>query len=119
MFNILVVEDNPEFGESIRKCLLKIGCDVTISQTAEDGMEQLKDFQYDAVFASLCLHGMGGRGLARWVKTNGMNGLKFFITTSWKGDMEQGLLRFDGIHDVIRKPFRFTEVRDKVLEHLG
>jgi hypothetical protein len=39
--------------------------------------------------------------------------------TSWKGDLEPSLLQFDGIHDVIHKPFNFSEIRDKVLEHLG
>jgi CheY-like chemotaxis protein len=119
MFNVLVIDDNSDLRDMLRKCLLKLGCDVAIADTAEGGIEKLKQFRYDAVFASLCMHTLGGRGLARWVRKNSTNDAKFFITTSWKGDFERELLLFDGIHDVIRKPFCFSEVRDKVLEHLG
>jgi DNA-binding response OmpR family regulator len=65
------------------------------------------------------MHSVSGRGIARWVKTSNGSDTKFFITTSWKGELERDLLRFDGINDVIRKPFSFSEIRDKVLEHLG
>ena len=119
MFNILIIDDDFNLREMLRKCLLKLGCDVATAETAEGGIEKLKSFQFDAVFASLCLHSLGGRSIARWVKNNRVHGTKFFITTSWKGELERDLLRFDGIHDVIRKPFNFSEIRDKVLEHLG
>lgn len=119
MFNVLIIEDNSELSENLRRCLIKLGCDVSTAETAEGGIEKLQSFQYDAVFASLCLHQMGGRSIARWAKKNEMNDTKFFLTTSWKGDLERDLLRVEGIHDVIRKPFSFNEVREKVLEHLG
>lgn len=119
MFNVLIIEDNSELSENLRRCLIKLGCDVSTAETAEGGIEKLQSFQYDAVFASLCLHSLGGRGIARWAKKNEMNDTKFFLTTSWKGDLERDLLRVEGIHDVIRKPFSFNEVREKVLEHLG
>jgi len=119
IFNVLIIEDNSELRENLRRCLLKLGCDVSIAETAEGGIKKLQTYQYDAVFASLCLHSFGGRGIARWVKQNEINETKFFLTTSWKGDLELDLLKVDGIHDVIRKPFTFNEIRDKVLEHLG
>lgn len=59
MFNVLIIEDNAEFRETLRKCLLKLGCDVSTAETAESGIEKLKAFQFDAVFASLCLHSLG------------------------------------------------------------
>ena len=119
MFNVLVVDSDSDLREMLRKCLAKLGCDVSMAETAERGIEQLQSVQFDAIFASLCLQSLGGRGLARWVRKNSVNDTKFFITTSWRGDLERDLLQFDGIHDVIRKPFSFSEIRDKVLEHLG
>lgn len=61
---------------------------------------------------------MGGRSIARWVKTQ-YPSTKFFLVTSWKGELETNLLKLDGIQDVIHKPINFSEIRDKVLEHLG
>jgi DNA-binding response OmpR family regulator len=118
MFHVLVIDDDLNLRDTMRRNLLRLGCDVTVAETAEGGMDFLKASKYDAVFAALCVRDMGGRSIARWVK-NQMNDTKFFIITSWKGDLEPNLLKLDGIHDVIHKPVNFCEVRDKVLEHLG
>lgn len=118
MFQVLVIDDDADLRETLRKNLLRLGCAVTIAETAENGIDFLKSEKYDAVFAALCVRDMGGRCIARWVKTK-LSGTKFFIVTGWKGDLEPNLLKLDGIHDVIHKPVTFGEVRDKVLEHLG
>ena len=118
MFHVLVIDDDLNLRDSMRRNLLRLGCNVTVADTAEGGMDFLKTDKYDAVFAALCVRDMGGRSIARWVK-NQMTDTKFFIITSWKGDLEPNLLKLDGIHDVIHKPVNFCEVRDKVLEHLG
>ena len=118
MFHVLVIDDDADLCESLRRNLIRLGCEVSIAGTAECGLDQLRDGKFDAVFAALCVRDMGGRSIARWVK-NQLNGTKFFIVTSWKGDLEPSLLKLDGIHDVIHKPVNFGEIRDKVLEHLG
>lgn len=118
MFHVLVIDDDTELCENLRKNLLRLGCDVTVAETAEGGIDRLKSDKFDAVFAALCVRDMGGRSIARWVKSR-LYGTKFFIVTSWKGDLEPNLLKLDGIHDVIHKPVNFGEIRDKVLEHLG
>jgi sigma-B regulation protein RsbU (phosphoserine phosphatase) len=118
MFHVLIIDDDTVLRELLRKSLSRLGCEVSVAETAEGGLEQLKRSSYDAVFAALCVREIGGRSIARWVKHQAC-ATKFFIVTSWKGDLEPHLLRIDGIHDVIHKPISFTEVRDKVLEHLG
>ena len=118
VFHVLVIDDDADLRETLRRNLVRLGCEVTIADTAEFGLEQLRGGKFDAVFAALCVRDMGGRSIARWVK-NELNGTKFFIVTSWKGDLEPNLLKLDGIHDVIHKPVNFGEVRDKVLAHLG
>ena len=117
-FHVLIIDDDSNLREALSRSLVRLGCEVSTAETAEKGVEQIKNGPYDAVFAALCVREMGGRGVARVVKSNSAN-TKFFLITSWKGELEPGLLRFDGIHDVIRKPINFTEIRDKVLEHLG
>ncbi len=117
-FRVLVIEDNPATQEALKRSLNRLGCEVFAVDTAEAGTEQLKKTHYDAVFAALCVREKGARTVARWVKTNSPQ-TKFFVITSWKGDLETNLLYLDGIHDVIRKPLTFNEIRDKLLEHLG
>ncbi len=118
MFHVLVIDDDAYLREILCRNLSRLGCDVSMAETAECGLDRLKKEKFDAVFAALCVRTMGGRCIARWVK-NQLNGTKFFIITSWKGDLEPNLLKLDGIHDVVHKPVNFGEIRDIVLEHLG
>jgi CheY-like chemotaxis protein len=117
-FRIMVIEDDPATQEALRRSLSRLGCEVFAVNTAEAGIDELKKTRYDAVFAALCVREMGARGVARWVKNNSQE-TKFFVVTGWKGDLESNLLNLDGIHDIIRKPLIFTEIRDKLLEYLG
>jgi DNA-binding NtrC family response regulator len=117
--NVLVVDGNAVLRDSLERLLARLGCAVATAASVESGMEQVRQVKYDAVFASLCLERSGCREMAKWMKDNGAPGTKFFITTGWKGELEPDLLRLNGISDVIRKPFEFSEVRDKVREHFG
>ncbi len=117
-FKILVIEDNPATQEALKRSLSRLGCEVYTVDTAEKGIAELSKISYDAVFAALCVREKGARSVARWVKTNSLK-TKCFAVTSWKGELESNLLHMDGIHDVIRKPLIFTEIRDKLLEYLG
>jgi DNA-binding response OmpR family regulator len=98
---------------------LRLGVEVLIVDTGELAIEEMQKSAFDAVFAPLCLYGLGGRGIARWVKANGMDATRVFIVTSWKCELELDLLRFDGIRGVIRKPFVFSEIRNAVMENPG
>jgi DNA-binding response OmpR family regulator len=117
-FQMLIVSENLEMQVDLRKNLARLGCKVKCATSSESGIEELKKNNYDAVFADLCVREKGGRAVARWVKNESMKS-KVFIVTSWKGELESNLLRLDGIHAVIHKPFIFSEIRDKVLEHIG
>jgi CheY-like chemotaxis protein len=114
---ILVIDDNVENQEALNKVLSRLNCQVVTVDSAEKGIEEIKKAHFDAVFAALCVREKGARSVARFAK-NQASDTKFFIVTSWKGELEQNLLHLDGIHDIIRKPLIFKEIRDKLLEHL-
>jgi CheY-like chemotaxis protein len=119
MLKVLIIDDDAESREAMRQHLLRLGFEVFMVETGERALEELQKTAFSAVFAPLCLHGLGGRGIARWVKANRMDETRVFIMTSWKGELELDLLRFDGIRGVIRKPLVFSEIRDTVLASLG
>jgi len=118
MFQVLIVDDDSELTEVLRRSLIRLGCEVAVAETAENGLEKLQEDKFHAVFASLCVRTMGGRGVARFVK-NHCPDTRFFMVTGWKGELEANLLKLDGIHEIIHKPVNFSEIRDKVLEVLG
>jgi DNA-binding response OmpR family regulator len=118
MFHILIVEDNSSVRSALRTTLSRLGCHVTTAVSAENGIELMKVFSFDAVFAALCVREKGGRSVARWVKAQSPT-TRVFLVTSWKGDFDRTLLNFEGIHDVVRTPLQFNELRDKLIENLG
>ena len=92
---------------------------MTVVATTDEARAQFAERGYDAVFTELCARGDGGgRGMARWLKAQCLTTV-CFVVTGWKGELERGLLKHDGIHGVIRKPLIFNEIRDEVLEHFG
>jgi DNA-binding response OmpR family regulator len=117
-FQVLIISENPDTQEELKKNLARLGCKAKLINTAENGIEELKTISYDAIFADLCVREKGGRSIARWVKNESIQ-TKVFIVTSWKGELDPHLLQVDGIHAVIHKPFIFSEIRDKLLEHIG
>jgi CheY-like chemotaxis protein len=118
MFRALVVEDDPGVCGCLQNALSRLGWRVSVSVTATEAIESLRQASFDAVFAELCLRECGGRTIARWIKSQGAQ-TRMFILTSWRGELEPSLLRLDGIHSVVRKPLIFNEIRDILLEHFG
>jgi CheY-like chemotaxis protein len=117
-YQILIVSENLENQEALKKLFIRLECRVKIAASAESGIEEIKKSRYSAIFADLCVRENGGRSVARWVKSESMDS-KVFIVTSWKGELEAHVLQADGISDVIRKPFNFNEIKDKLMEQLG
>jgi len=119
MFHALIVSDDAESTlRQLQYSLCRLGCRVHSAQSTESAVKELTKNPYDIVFAELCLKQGGGRSVGRWLKQMGLR-TKFFIVTSWKGELEKEILRSDGISDIIHKPIIFNELRDKMLEHFG
>lgn len=118
MFQGLLIEDNPSTLNAFQSALFRLGWQIAVASSAEQGIAELKSSRYDAVFTELCAKEQGGRFIARWIKTQELS-TKVFILTSWKGDLESQLLQIDGIHEILHKPLIFSEIRDKILKHFG
>ena len=67
MFQVLIVEDDSELREVLRRSLIRLGCQVSIAESSEEGLDKLSSEKYDAVFASLC-KSQRGRCVARFGK---------------------------------------------------
>ena len=60
MKDILIIEDNQELGGLIRDFLVKEGFTVTHVETAEEGIELLKNEVYKLLLLDVCLPGKNG-----------------------------------------------------------
>lgn len=112
-FSVLIIEDDAIACDVARKSLMRLGCRVTITHTAESGLDELKRQDFNVVIAGLCIRRMGGRSIARWIRSN-KPATVCIILTSWQGELENAVLVNDGISSIIHKPLQFNEIRQKI-----
>lgn len=113
--NVLVVEDNAHTRLLFERFLKRLDCHATFCQSVERAVETLRRRVYHVVFCELCVRPEGGRGLARWIREHAP-GTACYVVTGWKGELEQALLRRDGIHGVVRKPLNYNDIKAVVLD---
>jgi len=111
MTSVLNIDNSEESRITLNQYLSKLGLTISNAETADQAIEILTERSIDIVITPLCLHGIGGRGIARWVKANRAGITRVYITTSWKGELELDMLRLDGIEGVLKKPFNFSDIR--------
>jgi CheY-like chemotaxis protein len=117
-FNALVIDDNIEICQTFIKVLGQLGCNVSVADSAEQGINKFDVTDFDVVFVALCIREMGARGVARCLRYRFPN-TKILATTSWQGELDKTILSIDGIHDVVRKPLKISEIRRTIINHLG
>lgn len=43
MFHVLIIDDDLELREVMRKSLTRLGCEVSVAETAENGLDELRE----------------------------------------------------------------------------
>lgn len=118
-FNALVVDDSSTVAVPLQTALGRLGCLVRVVNSTDEARSELSEKQYDLVFVELCARGEGGgRGIARWIKSRCLP-TRCLLLTGWRGELDHSVLRYDGIHGVIRKPLIFNDIRDTMIDVLG
>ena len=106
---VLIVEDDPDFAESLVIALGVRNCQVDIARTGEEAVRKFRNLCYDIAFMDIKLPGKNGveslaeiRGFCPAAKVVMMTGFS-----------EAALLeeaRHAGAIDILRKPFRLKEM---------
>ncbi len=107
--NVLIVEDDPDFAESLMIALGVRNCHVDIARTGEEAVMKFRNLCYDITFMDIKLPGKNGveslaeiMGFCPEAKVVMMTGFS-----------EASLLdraRQAGAIDILRKPFRLKEM---------
>lgn len=66
---ILIVDDEDLVVRSLEKLLRKAGYEVISARTAEQGMERLKQFDFDLIVSDIRMPGMGGVEMVRKMRS--------------------------------------------------
>ena len=106
---LLVIEDEPEFADYLRRGLTYAGYRVPIATTAEDGLEQLRRSHPDLILLDVMLPGMDGMAACRQLRESGFTGPVLMLTA--RDTVPDRVLGLDsGADDYLVKPFAFDEL---------
>lgn len=110
---LLVIEDNIELADSMRKGLENLNFKVDVSNTGEEGEEKATINEYDVILLDLNLPDTDGIEVLKYLRKKAVNTPIIIITARDKvSDLAIGL--DSGADDYITKPFQLLEVRARI-----
>jgi two-component system copper resistance phosphate regulon response regulator CusR len=110
---ILVVEDEPKVGNTLREGLEAEGYEVTLAQTGEEGFFQASAHTFDLIILDVMLPGRDGIEVLNTLRKQGARNPVLLLTA--KDAIEDRVLRLDaGADDYLVKPFAFAELSARI-----
>jgi DNA-binding response OmpR family regulator len=107
--NILIVEDDPDFAESLIIALGVRNCHVDVARTGEEAIRKFRNLSYDIAFMDIKLPGKNG--VESLVEIRGFCPDAHIVMMT--GFSEAALLDKAlqaGAADILRKPFRLKDL---------
>ena len=105
---ILVVDDELDFVNFLRKKLESSGFDVLFANTAEDGLQKAREGKPDLIVLDLFMPEMDGYEVLRELKTDrSTKQVPVIIVSAWISAGLTSTAREFGVVDYLPKPFKF------------
>ena len=108
---ILLVDDDEWIRDSLTLYFGTEGCHMMAVETAEEGMELLKQEGYDIILIDYKLPGMDGLTFSKKIQKMRPDAIKILIT-AYKTKEVVSEARQIGIQDLIDKPFTIDTIED-------
>ena len=115
---ILLVDDDEWIRDSLRLFFEAEGCNLLTFETAEEGMEAVKQQVYDIVISDYKLPGMDGLEFLRRVKEKQPNAFEILITAYANCEIVKEADEI-GVKDIIPKPFTSEDVETSLSRIVG
>ena len=100
----MLIDDDEWIRDSLGLYFEGEGCHLLALETAEEGIEALKEQHYDIIMVDYRLPGMDGLEFLRRIQKTQPNALKLLITAYKSEGVVSEALKI-GIQDFIEKPF--------------
>lgn len=110
---ILLVDDDEWIRDSLTLYFGTEGCHMMAVETAEEGMELLKQQGYDIILIDYKLPGMDGLTFSKKIQEMHPDAVKILIT-AYKTKEVVSEARQIGIQDLIDKPFTIKTIEDSL-----
>jgi two-component system, OmpR family, response regulator MprA len=112
MPRILVVEDDPDIADFVKRGLLYHGFEVELVGTGCQGLEAARNGAPDLVILDLMLPDVDGIDVCRQLRAGGNIGVLILTARHLVGDRVRGLEA--GADDYLSKPFAFEELMARI-----
>ena len=112
MANILIIEDEPDIADFIRRGLSLKGYDVLVAANGEQGLDTAREHPLDLVILDLMLPGMDGVEVCRLLRREADVPIIMLTARDSVADKVDGLDA--GADDYMTKPFVFDELLARV-----
>ncbi len=112
MPKILVIEDEPDIADFVKRGLLLKGFEVQVAHTGHEGLEIAQSSYPDLVVLDLMLPDADGIDICRELRASGDIGIVILTARSVVGERVRGLEA--GADDYIPKPFAFEELLARI-----
>lgn len=114
MKRILVVEDEPQISNFIKRGLTLKGFEVIVAATGENALQAIQDSAPDLVVLDILLPDIDGYEVCQRVRANGNKILPILMLTA-KDELSDKIVGLDsGADDYITKPFAFEELLARI-----
>ncbi|MDJ0710742.1 MAG: response regulator transcription factor [Woeseiaceae bacterium] len=110
--NILIVDDDQELGDMLREFLAPDHFEVTICLSGEDGLQALREREFNLVILDIMLPGISGIDVLREVRLN--NDVPIIMLTARGDDVDRILGLEFGADDYLTKPFNPRELLARI-----
>jgi len=106
---VLIVEDDPDFAESLMIALGARNCHVDVARTGEEAIRKFRNLCYDIAFMDIKLPGKNG--VESLAEIRGFcPGAQVVMMTGFSESALLDKARQAGAVDILRKPFRLKEM---------
>ncbi len=118
---LLIVDDEPDFGEFVREVADELGYEVVVTTSSQVFQERYHDFQPTLIILDMIMPDLDGNELLLWLSQQGYES-DLIITTGFSPDYAQDaktLAEFKGLSKVatLVKPIPLSRLR-AALGHL-
>jgi two-component system OmpR family response regulator len=109
---LLIVEDEEELAETVRRAFVEDGFSVDVATDGESGLFNAQSWDYDAIVLDLMLPRMGGIDVLKKVRAKSTTPVLILTARDGVDDKVKGLNT--GADDYLTKPFQLTELIARV-----
>jgi len=115
---ILVVDDDKLLREVVADFLERSGYETVMAESGDEALQQFSPQSFDLALVDLVMPGMNGLELMQKLFEQDSS-LFIIIMTGYPTVDSAYKAMIDGVSDYVIKPFRFDELLQTVMKHIG